>query len=493
MWSSQQNDVIVAIATPPGRGALGVVRLSGAGALEVVRRIFFATNGKAGKMRPHRMEYGNIRMDGTVIDEVMLCAMPAPKSFTREDVVEIFAHGGPMTMQGVLNAALQSGARLARPGEFTQRAFLNGRINLAQAEAVMDLIHAGSEAARAAGLRQLGGGLSSRISICRNAILRWLAHISLSIDYPEHEEEATNRATILSEGQRVLADMQALLQTANIGRLLREGIKTAIIGAPNAGKSTLLNALLGEDRAIIHELPGTTRDVLTESVQIHGIPLVLMDTAGLRETSDPVEKMGVERSRQAMDEAELILHVIDGSTTADSSVSADGQATQKKIITIINKSDLPEAAQTAQVIKKAAEASERKTPIIPISAKTGAGLDKLLDAIRKTIFNASTNGNTATAGFVATPTANKNNPPPDFLVIQDFAETDVITRERHRVLLVEAIEFLQQALAELEAGVAEDMVAIALRGAYLSLGHILGEEYADDIIDRIFAEFCVGK
>jgi tRNA modification GTPase len=469
----QENDVIAAIATPPGRGAVGIVRLSGDGVLDVVQKIFVkpgkaTQRRKAGRLSPfvlesHRMYYGKITNGGTVIDEVLLCYMRAPHSFTREDIVEIYAHGGLQTMRGVLGAALDNGARLAQPGEFTKRAFLNGRIDLSQSEAIMDLVNAGSGAARAAGLRQLGGGLSGRISSCRDAILNWLALISLSVDYPEHEEEALNRERILAEGQALLGSMQALLQTAEVGRVLREGIKTAIVGAPNAGKSTLLNAILGEDRAIVHETPGTTRDVLTEQVQVGGVPLVLMDTAGLRETDDPVEQLGLARTLEAMKDAELVLFVVDGTiqdkNTGSVSALRGLYNDQKNVILLVNKCDLP-----------LAEGWEWGESVIAVSAKTGQGLDKLYGAVKRAFFS-----DLGDAG------------------LEGFEKSDVITRERHRILLCEAISHLQAALEDFRQGAAEDIAAIPLRAAYLSLGHILGAEYADDIIDRIFAEFCVGK
>ncbi|MCL2203868.1 MAG: tRNA uridine-5-carboxymethylaminomethyl(34) synthesis GTPase MnmE [Defluviitaleaceae bacterium] len=528
------------------------MRLSGAGAMAVVEKIFLP-GGKRVRLRSHRMYYGSIVDKGRCVDEVMLCCMLGPRSFTREDVAEIYAHGGPMTMRGVLDAALNNGARLALPGEFTKRAFLNGRLNLTQAEAVMDVIAAGSDAARAAGLRQLGGGLSGRVARCRDTILRWLAHIALSIDYPEHEEEAANRERILAEGQDLLADMEALLRTAEVGRVLREGVRTAIVGAPNAGKSTLLNAILGEDRAIVHALPGTTRDVLTEQVYLGDVPLVLMDTAGLRETEDPVERMGVARTRDVMRDAELVLYVVDGVEVGEETVGlcptprkllekldqnyegnrpgGDFPVDGQRVIVLVNKCDLlpeeewermlftfREAAGGGLGVQRCdlrsdcgaspciamdekmsvhaddnlrvdtvfshrtrgekAEPSEANTPLypqpalpcIPISAKTGQGLDKLFAAIKGYFLYGLGDGG-----------------------LGDFSETDVITRERHRGLLAEAVGHVEAALEDLGRGVAEDMVAIGLRSAYLSLGHILGLEYADDIVDRIFAEFCVGK
>jgi len=452
------NDVIAAVATPPGRGAVGIVRLSGAGAADVLKAIFLPAGGRVKSFASHQMYYGKVVHNKSVIDEVMLCCMRAPRSFTREDVVEIYAHGGFSTMYGVLDAVLDNGARLALPGEFTKRAFLNGRINLTQAEAVMDLVNANNEAARAAGLRQLGGGLSNRVAACRDTILRWLANIALSIDYPEHEEETLNRDTIITEGQALLAEMQALLKTAEVGRVLREGVKTAIVGAPNAGKSTLLNAILGEDRAITHELPGTTRDVLTEQVRVNGVPLVLMDTAGLRKTNDPVELLGLGRTHEAIRNAELILQVVDGGVKyKDPAIHKYGE--KQKTIIIVNKCDLPLTDEW-----------EWSDLVIPVSAKTGQGLDRLYETIKKTFLTGARD-----------------------VGINDFAESDVITRERHRLLINEAIGHVADGIEAFERNETEDIAAIPLRAAYLSLGHILGLEYADDIIDRIFAEFCVGK
>jgi tRNA modification GTPase len=429
------------------------------------------------------MEYGMICHEGTVVDEVMLCVMLAPRSFTREDVVEIYTHGAQLSVGGVLQAVLAAGARCAEPGEFTRRAFVNGRINLTQAEAVMDIIHAGSEAARSAGLRQLGGGLSARIAACRDVILRWLAHISLSVDYPEHEEEAANRGIILGECPALLADMRGLLESARVGRVLREGVKTAIAGAPNAGKSTLLNAILGEERAITHDAPGTTRDTLTESAVVGGVQLVLTDTAGLREAENAVEQMGVARSHRAISEAELILWVADStkgqgaggvlSEINELTAALDHDFNGKKIIVLMNKADLVGGDENATQLTL--PGTNRPCPVFFVSAKTGQGMSAFFSAIKEVVFDSESGENTAAAHSF------------------DPTQTDIITRERHRALLSQAIEQVEKAQAELTTHIPEDMIAITLRGAYLSLGHILGEEYSDDIIERIFADFCVGK
>jgi len=449
-----QNDVIAAIATANGHGAIGIVRMSGVGVLQLLRRIFPHKR----ELVSHRMYYGNIVANGETIDEVMVCPMLAPRSYTMEDTVEIYAHGGMVVLRSVLNVVLQEGARLAQPGEFTKRAFLNGRLNLTQAEAVMDIIRAGSDAARRAGLRQLGGGLSDRIQNTRDKLLSWLAHIELSIDYPEHEEEAKTAAQILQEGAGVIHELTALHKTATIGRMLRDGVKTAIIGRPNAGKSTLLNAILSEDRAIVHEQAGTTRDVLTERVVVGGIPLLLMDTAGIRETADPVEKIGVQKTLEAVQDAELILYVIDrsqGVSSDDTNMLATVK--DKPVIVLLNKSDL---------FSGDSDLTSDNENKIEVSTLTGQGLDKLYDRIGKLLLTNA--GDTAN-------------------------EADIITRERHRILLEQTINHVQTAMNEIEMQVPEDLISVRLRVAYVALGEILGIEVADDILDRIFSEFCVGK
>jgi tRNA modification GTPase len=466
---NKENDIIAAIATAYGHGAIGIVRVSGEGVTSLLGRVF----SPAQNFESHRMYYGSIYNNGEIIDEVMVCPMFAPRSYTKEDTVEIYAHGGMVVLRGVLNAVLNEGARLAEPGEFTKRAFLNGRINLTQAEAVMDIINAGSDAARRAGLRQLGGGLSRRVENLRDKILNWLAHIVLSIDYPEHEEEAQNIAQISQEGNEVIAGLEALHKTAAVGRILRDGIKTAIIGRPNAGKSTLLNAILSEDRAIVHEQAGTTRDILTERVVVGDVPLLLMDTAGIRKTFDPVEKIGVEKTIEAAENAELVLYVVDISQgIVQEDVEILEHLKGKTIITVFNKSDLKNTGcefenkeirngcNSVNVLLNAAAS------VIKISSLTGEGLDKLYAQIHELFLSGIGDAN---------------------------KDADIITRERHRILIEQAILYVRNAMDEIEQGVPEDLISVRLRAAYTSLGEVLGVEVADDILDRIFAEFCVGK
>ncbi|MCL2216983.1 MAG: tRNA uridine-5-carboxymethylaminomethyl(34) synthesis GTPase MnmE [Defluviitaleaceae bacterium] len=478
---NQNEDTITAIATAAGQGAIGIVRISGKNAIEVLERVFLPTGKKnrAGRLESHRMYYGEIRCGGEVIDEVMVCVMLGPRSYTREDMVEIYAHGGMLVLGEVLATVVAAGARLADPGEFTKRAFLNGRLNLAQAEAVMDIIGAGSQAARKAGLRQLGGGLSQRIENVRDKILMWLAHIELSIDYPEHDEEARNAAEILAEAGAVQADLAALLETAKIGRIMREGIKTAIIGRPNVGKSTLLNAILSEDRAIVHELPGTTRDVLTEQVRVGDLFLVIMDTAGIRETDDPIEKIGMDKTLQTAEDADLVLLVEDASRELceeDQEIRLKIHELKIPYITVFNKVDLVD--KPPDKIENLAGVNDYEH--LAISAKTGLGLDILFRRINELFCVKPVS--------LETPGAKSSTN-----LANAYHESDIITRERHRVLIESAIKYVEQAVCELEDAVPEDLVSLNLRAAYMALGEVLGAEIGDDIVDRIFAEFCLGK
>ena len=446
------TDLIAAIATAYGSGAIGIVRISGSGAGDFLRKIFKPAGTQVKNFKSHNMYYGHIVDDGQVIDEVMICPMIAPRTFTGEDTVEIYAHGGIHVLDKVLGTVITQGARLAQPGEFTKRAFLNGRINLTQAEAVIDLINASTDTMRRASLKQLGGGLSGQITEIRNQLLGWIAHIELSIDYPEHEDEAKNMAQILDEGQGVIAKLTQLCNTADIGRILQEGVKTAIVGRPNAGKSTLLNAILKEDRAIVHHTAGTTRDVLTEKVHLGQIPLILMDTAGIRNTNDPIEKIGVEKSRNAMEDAELVLYMIDSTQGIAPEDEENLRAiAHKEVILLANKYDLADAQDIPGTIN--------------ISTKTAQGLPALYQAIEEKFLQG----------------------------LDSTGDAEIITRQRHKQLLAQAAGDITSALQAIEMGMPEDLVSIHLRGAYTSLGEILGLEVSDDILDRIFAEFCLGK
>jgi tRNA modification GTPase len=437
---------IAAIATAPGTGAIGIVRVSGAGSRDVLSQLF------APRMQSHKLVYGKIMHRGEAIDEVMAVFMAAPHTFTGEDCAEIYAHGSPFILQKILSALVECGARHALPGEFSRRAFENGKLDLAQAEAVAALIHSKSDAMRRAGLRQLGGGLSGRITQLRDVILSWLAHIELSIDYPEHESEAKNAATIRAEAEILLQQLRNLLATYEVGRIYQAGIRTVILGRPNVGKSTLLNAILHQDRAIVHDTPGTTRDILDATVRISDIPIILTDTAGLRSTTDAIEKIGVEKSHAAARDADLVLYVVDerGVLAYDKEILAGIAA--KKIL-IFNKSDIspPHPREAASVF---------------ISAKHGTGLDKLYEAITSLYAQGAVNVG---------------------------GDEDIIIGQRHAELLSQAAAAIENAVGELARGIPEDLVSVSLRTAYLALGEIIGADIHDDIVERIFAEFCVGK
>jgi len=467
------KDTIAAVATGTAASALAVVRMSGPEASEILGRVF--SGGK--DMPSHTLRYGNIRDEaGQVVDEVMCTLMRAPRSYTREDVAEVYCHGGPITVVGVLDALYKNGARPAQPGEFTKRAFLNGRIDLSQAEAVMELINAKTDLARRAVLRKLSGGLSHKIENARNSILTWLAHIELSVDYPEHEEEAMNMAMVLHEGTSLLEKLEKLRSTAGIGNIMKTGVPTVIVGRPNVGKSSLMNAILQEERAIVTDLPGTTRDTLTESVTLGrlsggrahrafsgvGVPILLTDTAGIREgrSLDAAERIGVSRSVEYARSAELVLHVIDRSAPLSQEDFAVAEILdgQKKII-VLNKCDLPNSVDWNF---KPAEFGSGT--VVEISAKTGEGLEILYQLIAEM-----------------------------FVEGKVSADGDIITQARHVYLLDGAISHLKSALDDTQSGIPEDIISIDLKAAYGLLGEIIGQAVGDDVLDRIFEEFCVGK
>ena len=506
------DDTIAALATPVGVGAIAVIRVSGKGAASVIDRVFVPKGNRArrGKeaeqaeglplpaytmpshtmtshtMPSHTMCYGSIvDADGSVVDEVMCTIMYAPRSYTREDLAEVYCHGGPLTAISVLSAIYAAGARPAEPGEFTKRAFLNGRIDLSQAEAVMELINAKTDLARRAVLRKLSGGLSHKIAGYRDRILRWLAHIEVSVDYPEHEEEAINLAMIREEGLALLSEIANLAATARIGDRIKMGVPTVIVGRPNVGKSSLMNAILQQDRAIVTDVPGTTRDTLTEMVTIQNVPILLTDTAGIREgIFDKAESIGVERSVRSARTAELILHVIDRSKPVTDEDLAVGRLieeemiegiksfTGQKRIIVLNKSDLPSALPSAVAVLQTegvCDACDTYCGIycdayVEVSAKTGEGLSELYRLVEEM-----------------------------FIEGELSAEDDIITEARHRFLLDGAIKHLRGALTDIDNNVPEDIVSIDLKSAYILLGEMIGEAVADDVLDRIFSEFCLGK
>ncbi len=452
------DDTIAAIATPIGEGGLAVIRISGAQALAVADKIFSPV-GKS-SLKPsaaasHTIQFGHVARDGKTIDEVLVAVMRAPRTFTREDVVEITCHGGILPAKMVLDAALANGARMAEPGEFTRRAFLSGRIDLAQAEAVADLIHSRTELALSAANEQLAGKLSQRINQLRDDLMKTLAHVEAYIDFPEEDIAEETKDQLLKRLEHGAAFMGELLRTANEGQILRRGIRAAIIGRPNAGKSSLLNQLLGHDRAIVSPIPGTTRDTIEETANIRGLPVVFIDTAGLREARDEIEVEGIRRSHESLQKAEFILHVLDNSeplTEADEKYLAEFAG--KKRILVRNKIDLPPKLNFSSELK-----------VVDVCCITGKGIETLKDAIK----------NLAWAGEI------KNE------MLQ------VMINSRHQDALNRARDATVRSIEALRAGATLELAAMDLRIAVNAVGEIVGKTATEDLLDMIFSQFCIGK
>jgi tRNA modification GTPase len=454
------DDTIAAIATPMGEGGLAVIRVSGPGAFEVADRCFVPAGKSAVKPSQapsHTIHYGHIAMAGRNVDEVLLSVMRAPRTLTREHVVEIACHGGLLPAKLVLDAVLRNGARLAEPGEFTRRAFLNGRIDLAQAEAVADLIHARTELALDAANEQLAGKLSRRINALRDDLLATLAHIEAHIDFPEEDIEPDTALQLLHRLEQGIHFMDELLRTANEGRLLRRGIRGAIIGRPNAGKSSLLNQLLGHDRAIVSPTPGTTRDTIEETANIRGLPVVFVDTAGLRQARDDIEAEGIRRSHASIRQAEFILHVFDASeplTGEDARYLAE--FADKKRILVRNKADLPARLHFSGV---------PQDPVVEVSCVTGRGIETLKDAIKELAWSGQ-----ITAGML-----------------------QVMINSRHQEALDRARTAAIHSAGALRDGKTLELVALDLRIAVNAVGEIVGQTATEDLLDVIFSQFCIGK
>jgi len=459
------DDTIAAISTPIGEGGIGIVRMTGPQAADILNKIFRPKKKKPGisaerplSLIPYHLHYGHIidpQSDETV-DEVLVSYMPAPHTYTREDVVEINCHGGVVPLRRALELVLRHGARLAQPGEMTLRAFLNGRIDLTQAEAVLDIVQAKTEASLRVAVEQLGGRLSDEIRAMRALLLDVLAYLEASIDFEEDEIPFQDIGPPLGEA---IERLGKLLANAEQGIIYRYGVRTAIVGRPNVGKSSLLNALLRTSRAIVTPIPGTTRDTLEETVNLKGIPLVLVDTAGITaETDDAIERLGIERSRAALAQADLALLVIDGSEPLQ---SADREiadlVSDKPAIMVINKIDLTQEAEPDRLLPQAERVS--------ISALTGQGLGKLEEAIVETVFS----------GRVVT------------------ADEPLVSSPRHKELLAQALDHLKAAQGSHDEGMATDFVAIDLTAAVDALGEITGETATEDLLETIFAKFCIGK
>ncbi|MGD0615865.1 MAG: tRNA uridine-5-carboxymethylaminomethyl(34) synthesis GTPase MnmE [Verrucomicrobiota bacterium] len=473
------DDTIAAIATPLGEGGLAVIRLSGPQALSVADKCFTPAGSKSLKpsaAESHTIHFGRIVRHGATVDEVLVAVMRAPRTFTREDVVEITCHGGILPAKTVLDAVLESGARPAEPGEFTRRAFLNGRIDLAQAEAVADLIHSRTELALRAANEQLAGKLSQRINLLRDELMKTLAHLEAHIDFPDEDIAPDTRTRLLARLEQGVAFMDQLLQTANEGQILRRGIRAAIVGRPNAGKSSLLNQLLGHGRAIVSSIPGTTRDTIEETANIRGLPVVFIDTAGLREAQNEIEVEGIRRSRQSLEKAELVLHVFDISeplTRADEDTLAEFP--EKKRILVRNKMDLParlelpdQAGQSRQGGKHGPERAGNippGRPVVDVCCLTGNGIERLKDVIREVVWSGE--------------------------IKAEMLEAMV--NSRHQDALNRARVAARRTIGALQANHTLELAAMELRIAVNAVGEIVGKTATEDLLDMIFSQFCIGK
>jgi tRNA modification GTPase len=459
------HDTIAALATPVGVGGIGIIKISGPFSRKVSEGIFKKKN-KNQLLRPYRLYLGEIinPFSQEVIDEVLLAYMPAPASYTREDIVEIQCHSGYLILEKILNLVLSyPEVRLAEPGEFTRRAFLNGRIDLTQAEAIADLIHARTGSALTQASSQLGGVLTEKINVLKKKLISVISHVESAIDFPEEEIEFFSNDEVLKSLKVLKGELSELLETYEEGKLFREGVKTAIIGRPNVGKSSLLNAFLGEERAIISHLPGTTRDTIEENINIFGIPLTIIDTAGLPSyaITDPIEEKGTNRTRDKASQADLVLFVIDQSspfTENDQAIFEEFQ--QKKMVIVLNKADLPAKFNSISV-----SAVLKNTPVVSISAKFHQGLEDLKKVICGAIINQK-----------------EISSPPVF-----------INRLHHKISLEKAALGISQAIKSSEAGMVQELLAVDLRCSLNFLGEIVGETTSDEILDQIFAEFCIGK
>lgn len=452
-------DTICAVSTAPGAGGIGVIRVSGRDAFKIASSVFKPRGNKdLMTAASHTLHYGHVvdPVSGEIVDEALVSIMRAPTTYTKEDVIEINCHGGMMPLWRTVDLLISSGARQAEPGEFTKRAFLNGRIDLAQAEAVMDIITARTDLALRAANEQLLGGLSGEIASLRDQTVSLIAAVEAGIDFPEEDLETGTAQPLVDEVGRLLAGVDSLLSGYAYGRILRDGFATAIVGKPNVGKSSLLNALLKQNRAIVAEVPGTTRDVLEEYLNIAGVPLKILDTAGIRHSHDVVEQEGVRRSIAAIGSADIVLLVLDGSqplTTEDRRAMEETHG--KHVIAVINKSDLP---------RKIEQMKEPETQV-SISCLTGEGLEGLKRAL----------SNLVKQGTISS------------------REHVWAVNQRHKTALEQTKESLQRALESTTGGLSPEFIALDLRGALDSLGQIIGATYTEDILERIFNDFCIGK
>ena len=456
------TETIAAVATPFGEGAISIIRISGPEAKEVLEKVFEPSHPEIFPY-PRMMHYGHVKNpdSGKIIDEAMAVFFPAPHTYTGEDAAEIDCHGSLVAVRRVLDACLRAGARQAERGEFTKRAFLNGRIDLSQAEAVIDAVQAKTDRGYDAALRQLSGQMSEKIREIRQGLLDLLVELTVNIDYPDEDIEILTYEKLEKGARGALESVAGLLKTADTGKVLKEGLKTSIIGKPNVGKSSLLNLLLKEDRAIVTAVPGTTRDIIEEMISIRGIPVILTDTAGIRETDDIVEKVGIERSKKSLREADLILFVLDASSPlSEEDREILRETDPSKTIVIFGKSDLP-AVMKEKEIKDILPAAD----ILPMSMVTGKGLEKLKDKIEDLVYQGKVRS----------------------------TDEDLVTNLRQEELLRDAEQTLYDALTMIQRRDPMEIVEIDIMSAYQSLGEILGEAVQGDVIDEVFSRFCLGK
>lgn len=458
------DDVIAAISTPVGSGGIGIVRMSGKGSVDIADKIFVPAGGtKIKDKKTHTITYGHIKdpKSGETIDEVLLTVMLAPRTYTCEDIIEINCHGGMNVTNRVLELVLNNGARLAEPGEFTKRAFLNGRIDLTQAEAVMDVIEAKTELSRRTAVNQLGGSVKEKVHALREEVLDMIAAIEAAIDYPEHDIEEETYARMLKRITALKAEIQRLIDTADMGKIIREGVDAVIVGKPNVGKSSLLNLLLMEERAIVTDVPGTTRDTVEEYMNLGGIPVKIIDTAGIRETGDEVERIGVEKSRKYADKADVIFMMLDASNPlTDEDMAILEFIKDRKALILMNKTDIDNRIDKNILLKYTDEKN-----IIPVSVKENTGIDALTERFKEMFFGGA-------------------------IEIKDSA---MISSVRHKNMLAKALEALERAINTIEGCMPEDFISMDLQDALAALGEITGDSVDDEIIDRIFTRFCLGK
>ena len=456
------KDTIVAIATGMGNSGIGIIRISGDEAISIADKIFVANNSskKLSTMESYTAAYGLISYENEIYDEAIALVMKAPKSYTTEDVVEFDCHGGIIILKRIVELVISLGARIAEPGEFTKRAFLNGRIDMSQAESIMDLIHSKNEMAVKSSIKHLRGSLKNEITTIREKLLYNIAYIESALDDPENYSLDGYSDKLRNDVDNMLISIKNLLKTSENGRIMTEGIKTVIVGKPNAGKSSVLNMLLGEERAIVTDVEGTTRDTLEECINMDGITLNIVDTAGIRDTNDIVEKIGVDKAIDTIDDADLILYIVDGSISLNENDEKIIESIKgKTVITLINKNDLENNVDTMWIT------SRLDTDLVYISAKNHTGKKELSDLIKSKFLN------------------------------NDISYNDelYITNLRHKNLLSDCIEALEKVIESIDMQMGEDFFTIDMMQAYSSLGKISGEELEDDIVNKIFEEFCMGK